>query len=174
MKSWLGHFSSNFDYVSWTLWLLPRAHTDPVHDSLSIFFCNFHHIPPFPIAKSTICLFVVALARRDIANCFMKVYLSGIQFHSLLHGHAAKFITMHYFYQVMRGIRRVQGNSLSRPLRNPISNLWSMFGFIEASKFSHHDKMMWRCTIVVAFFGLTARVRIYLSLQIRPSHTSFS
>jgi len=60
------------------------------------------------------------------------------------------------FRYVLRGIRRIQGNTLRRPPRNSItvSHLLSMLGFLSSSSFSAHDKAMWHSVIVTAFFGL--------------------
>ena len=82
----------------------------------------------------------------------------------------------------MRGVRLIQGNSLHRPRRNPItiSHLWAMLGFLESSNFSEHDKMMWHCTIVVAFFGLlrvsefTCPSAFDPSIHLSPRDVSFN
>ena len=103
-----------------------------------------------------ICLFVVASAHRSLSYQSIKVYLFGVQFHSLLHGYPVKMMSMTYLYYTLRGVRRIQGNTLVRPSRNPITipNLWSMLAFLSCSKFSIHDKAMWHCLVVTAFFGL--------------------
>jgi len=121
-----------------------------------LLFCNFHRFQPFPVSEFVISLFVVASAHRHLSYRSIKVYLFGVQFHSLLHGYPVKMMTMSYLYYTLRGVRRIQGNSLVRLPRNPItiSNLWSMLAFLSCSKFSIHDKAMWHCLVVTAFFGL--------------------
>ena len=71
-------------------------------------------------------------------------------------GYPARFSNMRYLFYVLRGVRRLQGNSIRRPPRSPItvSHLWLMSGFLAASSFSEWNKAMWRCTILTAFFGL--------------------
>ena len=61
--------------------------------------------------------------------------LSGIRFHSLINGHPLSFSSRHYFYYMLRGIRRSQGDTLHRSLRSPItvSHLWTMFAFLSCS-----------------------------------------
>lgn len=89
---------------------------------------------------------------------------------------------MNYLYYTLRGIRRIQGNSLTRPPRSPItvSHLWSLYAFIESSHFSPHDKSLWRCLVVVAFFGLlrvsefTCSGIFYPTLHLAPSDISFN
>lgn len=118
-------------------------------------FCNFHRFTPFPVAEIVVCLFAVASAQRNLSYRTIKVYLFGIQFHSLLHGHNVKISSMHYLYYILRGIRRIQGNSLIRPKRRPITvpHLRIMLTFLQSCQFSEMDKLMWHCVIVLAFFG---------------------
>ena len=119
-------------------------------------FCYSHRFVPFPALEAVICLFAVASASRNLSYRSIKVYTFGIQYHSLLHGFPIRISAMRYLYYVLRGIRRIQGNSLTRQPRSPItvSHLWIMLSFLSSSKFSPHDKAMWHCAIVTAFFGL--------------------
>ena len=121
-----------------------------------VIFCSSRGLQAFPPSELNLCLFAVATAGRSISYRSIKVYLHGIQFHSLLFGYPVRFSDMRYLYYVLRGIRRIQGNSLRRQPRNPItvSHLWLMSGFLAASAFSEWDKAMWRSTILTAFFGL--------------------
>ena len=119
-------------------------------------FCHYYRFQPFPISEFIIKLFVVHLARRNLAYRSIKVYLCGVQFHSLMQGFPIKLSSLSYLYYVMRGIRRTQGDSLMREPRSPItvSHLWLMFAFISSSKFSAYDKALWKYVTVIAFFGL--------------------
>jgi len=119
-------------------------------------FCSHQRVTPFPATELVLCLFVVHLARSNLSFKTIRVYLFGVQFHSLLSGFPVKISSMQYLYYTLRGIRRTQGNSLTRPPRSPItvSHLWSMFAFLVSSHFTPHDKSLWRCAIVLAFFGL--------------------
>ena len=62
---------------------------------------------------------------------------------------------MRRLFYICRGIRRAQG-PIARPQRNPITpcHLRTMINFLGASRFSTHDKTMWRCVVLTAFFGL--------------------
>ena len=132
-------------------------------------FCNFFRFTPFPANEFILCLFVVSLARRNLSYRTIKVYLFGIQFHSLMHGFPVRVSSMSFLFYTLRGIRRIQGNSLRRPLRRPItiSYIWTIYGFLESSHFSDHDKAMWRCMVVFTVFGLfrvsefTCRDRVF-------------
>ena len=137
---------------------------------------------PFPTSELVLCLFVVSLARRNLSFKTIRVYLFGIQFHSLLHGYPVKISSMQYLYYTLRGIRRIQGNTLTRPPRNPITValLWTMQAFIASSHFSLHDKSLWRCVTVVAFFGLlrvsefTCESAFDHTVHLSPSDISFN
>jgi len=119
-------------------------------------FCFSFGLRSLPFTELNLCLFSVALAQRSISYQSIKVYLYGVQYHSLFHGQSIQISSMSYLRYVLRGIRRIQGNTLRRPLRNPItvSHLLSMLGFLSSSSFSAHDKAMWHSVIVTAFFGL--------------------
>lgn len=147
-------------------------------------FCGIYGVAPFPVTEYFLCLFIVYLARSNLSFRTIKVYLFGIQFHSLLHGFPVQVSSMSYLFYTLRGIRRMQGNSLRRAPRNPItvSHLWTMFGFVSSSHFSDHDKAMWRSVVVLAFFGLL-RVSEFTcgsthsfdaTLHISPSDVSFN
>lgn len=147
-----------------------------------VLFCYSHRFTPFPASELFLCLFAVASANRNLSYRSIKVYLFGVQFHSLLHGFPIKISTMQYLYYVFRGIRRIQGNSLTRPLRNPItiSHLWTMLAFLSTTNFTEHDRAMWHCVIVTAFFGLlrfseyTCTNNFDQSLHLSASDISFN
>ena len=151
--------------------------------SVHITICSSFGLLVFPVSELTLCLFVVASAHRRISYESIKVYLYGIQYHSLLHGHPTHISSMFYLRYVLRGVKRIQGNTLQRPPRSPItvSHLWSMLAFLSASSFPLHDKIMWHCVIVTAFFGLlrvsefTCSNNIYdSSVHLSPADISFN
>ena len=119
-------------------------------------FTGMLHISPFPPTENVLCLFVTHLAQRHLSHRSIKVYLHGIQFHSLLHGFPIEFSSMPFLYYTIRGIRRTQGDSLTRSPRDPITvqHLWQIFAFLSASQFHEFDKCMWRSAVLTAFFGL--------------------
>jgi len=137
---------------------------------------------PFPVTELILCLFVVYLARCNLSYKTIRVYLFGVQYHSLLRGFPIKISSMNYLYYSLRGIRRTQGNSLTRPPRSPItiSHLWSMYAFLASSHFTPHDKSLWRCMVVLAFFGLfrvsefTCVAPFDISIHLSPADISFN
>jgi len=120
-----------------------------------ISFCQSYGLQPFPCTERSLCLFAVISARR-LSYPSIKVYLCGIQHHSLLFGFPTQLFKMKYLYYIFRGIRRSQGNPLCSPPRQPITieHLWLTDGFVSASAFSEGDKAMWRSATLAAFFGL--------------------
>ena len=119
-------------------------------------FCWQFRFRPFPASEDNLCSFAVFLAERPLSYRTIKVYLFAVQHHSLMFGYPIRFVEMQYLFHVLRGIRRMQGSSLIRPPRAPItvSHLWIMFGFLSASQFSPHNKAMWKSVVLTAFFGL--------------------
>ena len=117
-------------------------------------FCSVIQVTPFPLAAPTLELFVTSLARR-VAYKSIRVYLSGLQYFSTIRGwphHVSSMATLHY---ILRGIRRVQGPSFTRPVRAPflVSHLLSVFRRGPAL-FSPRDVSMIRAAFALAFYGL--------------------
>ena len=82
-------------------------------------FCAGLKVTTFPLTAATLELFVTALAQR-VGYKTIKVYLSGLQFHSALAGWPVRVAQMTTLNYVLRGIRRVQGPSFTRRPRAPI------------------------------------------------------
>ena len=118
-------------------------------------FCFAAGLPTLPTNELNLCLYVTHSAQH-LSCRSIKVYLCGIRYHSLLHGHRLEFSGMSYLYHTIRGIRRSQGNSFQRPLRAPITiqHLLTMLDFLSGSVLEDHDKAMWRSLVLSAFFGL--------------------
>lgn len=120
-----------------------------------VIFCTQINTQPFPVQQPYLQYFVTALARR-LSYRTIKVYLSGIQYHSVRHGYQSNIAAMDQLYYLLRGIRRSQGNSHMRPRRAPItiSNMYSLLNFIRASQYHPTDQLMLRSAVTLAFFGL--------------------
>lgn len=133
-------------------------------------FCLQLSLVLFPLSELNLQLFVTSSASR-VSYSTIKVYLCGIQYESIIRGYPEKISSMVKLYYVLRGIRRTQGSKWTKQKRLPItpSHLRSMLYYIHNSKFSSHDKAMWSCLILVAFFGLM-RVSEYVC----PSSSSFN
>lgn len=117
-------------------------------------FCSVTQVTPFPLSAPTLELFVTSLGRR-VAFKSIKVYLSGLQYFSTLRGWPHRISSMPSLAYVLRGIRRVQGPSFSRPVRAPLllSHLLWVFRRGPAS-FSPRDMSMIRAAFALAFYGL--------------------
>lgn len=144
-------------------------------------FCEATSVPTFPLTESTLQLFVTYLARR-VKFATIKVYLCGVQYESVIRGFNTKIAHMGRLYYVLRGIRRCHPNSASQRLPITPADLRKMIMFIKNSMFSNHDKAMWTCLILVAFFGLL-RVSEYVcpamstfdtETHLTPADISFS
>ena len=133
-------------------------------------FCSSHGLHPFPPAELHLAAFASHLADRHLSHTTIHVYLAAVAFHSIRLGHSLKFDAMPQLHYVLRGIRRVQGSSLSRPLRDPITNphMLALRSYL-ARVFPPHDALMLWAALTSAFFGLL-RASEYCS----PSPTSTS
>ena len=114
-------FSSSVCYSSPSLGVLIEGLTSCFANSLSqstlstynsgfrayLRFCAFQRLSHFPISELMLCLFVVALSKRNLSCLTIIVYLSGIRFHSLMFGHPVDVKSMHCLFYTLRGRRRV-------------------------------------------------------------------
>ena len=95
-------------------------------------FCRTAQLQPLPVLESNLLYFITTSATRNISHQSLKVYLSGISHHALRAGHPFNVSNMNNVYLLLRGIRRSQGDTLTRPPRPPISspNMLTLFQFI--------------------------------------------
>ena len=125
-------------------------------------FCQTFWIPPLPLTQDHMERFCVSLQHR-IAYKSIKVYLCGVQLWSTLAGCGEQIAEMPRLQYVLRGIRRLQGNLFTRPLRTPVT--WPLMQII-----CRHivlterpfDRDMLLAAVLLAFFGLM-RVSEYAS-----------
>ena len=118
-------------------------------------FCIGHGLQPLPATERNLVLYFTHAAIRNIAHSSMTVYLSGLRHHCQLLGHDINIDNMNCLYHLLRGIRRTQGNSLTRPIRQPIKlHHLSKLHFYVALHFKAADANMLWCAFTVAFFGL--------------------
>lgn len=120
---------------------------------------------PYPPSEDILMLFATSSYKR-IGYKSIKVYLAGIQYTSRMQGFSITINAMHRLFYTLRGIRRLQGNSFTRPRRIPITltllvQLHSGF----QHRFQYHDYLMLKAATLIAFYGLL-RASEYLS-----SHT---
>ena len=123
----------------------------------------------FPLDEYRLQRYVVSLANR-ISFKTIKVYLSGVQFFSLLIGSNIRIASFPRLYYVLRGIRRLQGDRFRRPRRLPITyqQLLTIFHRVNLQMYTSFQSLMLRSACALAFFGLL-RCSEYTS----PRRTSF-
>ena len=116
-------------------------------------FCAQLSLPLFPLTQTTLEVFVNTLAKK-LSHDTIKVYLSGLQFHSIIRGYTEHISSMMRLDYVLRGIRR-KASSKPNTTRHPItfSHLELLFTFFE-THFCQFDCLMLQAAICVAFFGL--------------------
>ena len=95
-------------------------------------FCSSHRFPTLPLSEATLLLFCTSLASRNVTHGTIKVYLYALTYFSRLSGHAFSVDLFPRLQFLLRGVRRSQGNTLTRPLRSPITltHLRSLHTFI--------------------------------------------
>ena len=131
-------------------------------------FCLQLHLPVWPLAERVLELFVTSLA-SSLAYKSIKVYLCGVQLYGRLSGQAVSFSRMSRLYYVLRGIRRTQGASRTRPRRAPVTTDQLLITFYWLQRTcSHPNALMLFSALTMAFFGLL-RVSEYTC----PSTTTF-
>jgi hypothetical protein len=117
-------------------------------------FCKQMGFTPFPPVEDVLMLFVTSAYKR-IGFKTMKVYLAGIQYTSSIQGWTTRLSRMQRLYYTLRGIRRLQGNTFSRPPRAPftLKLLEQLHTFLRHS-FSYPDFVMLKAASLLAFFGM--------------------
>ena len=108
----------------------------------------------FPTCEHYLMLFATS-SHKSLAYKTFKVYLAGIQHFATIWNWPFKMLGMQRLYLTLRGIRRIQGNSFTRPLRAPITIplLFRLHQYL-ADKFSLVNYLMLKAASLVAFFGL--------------------
>ncbi|XP_066911699.1 uncharacterized protein [Clytia hemisphaerica] len=124
----------------------------------------------FPITEAILCYFVTAEANRRISYGTIKVYLFGVLHQNILLGYHHTLAHFPILFRTLRGIRRVQGNSLRKKPRTPITvqHMTIIITFIQTSNMPFVDKLMYMAAIHTAFYGLL-RVSEYTS----PTQTRY-
>ena len=117
-------------------------------------FCLTISSSPFPVSERNLQLYVTSIARQ-LSFKTIKIYLSAVRYYSLMRGHACDFNVMHQLHYLLRGIRRSQGNSFTRPRRQPITVLQISTLFCRISQLhNNRDTLMLQSEVSLAFFGL--------------------
>ena len=111
-------------------------------------------IPTLPLSDIKLQYFVSSIGSK-VSFETIKVYLSGLRYHSLLAGHNVRIQNMDGLIFVLRGIRRVQGKSMVRRKRDPIlpHHIRTLGRYLSQNQ-SPRDYVMIMAAITLAFFGL--------------------
>uniref|UniRef100_A0A7M5X404 Uncharacterized protein n=3 Tax=Clytia hemisphaerica TaxID=252671 RepID=A0A7M5X404_9CNID len=119
-------------------------------------FCDSHGLIPFPSSEALLCFFSVFSFNRGIACKTIKVYITGVLHQNSMLGSSLPLALMPILHRVIRGIRRRQGNSLTRRPRKPIttSHLRVISRFLLLCSHPTQDKYMLLAACLTAFFGL--------------------
>ena len=118
-------------------------------------FCVTNDLAVWPVTEVKIVDFVTHAALRQLSHKTLTVYLAGLKYFSQIHGYQLEVGSMHILYHVMRGIRRTQGNTLTRAKRSPITvhHLHILLSYLNICYPNSDGKMLW-CSFTMAFFGL--------------------
>ena len=117
-------------------------------------FCHRFSVTPLPLSEGVLENFCISLF-RSVGYKSLKVYLCGVQLWSRMNSFVDVIVSMERLQYVLRGIRRLQGNSHTRPPRAPITLPMLRFMFTSAGLFpAIQDRCMIRSAITLAFFGL--------------------
>lgn len=86
----------------------------------------------------------------------IKSYLCAISHHCVILDVQISIPAMLKLHKLIRGIRRHQGSSFTRPLRDPITtvHLKRIFNYLKVSHLSDHNKALFWAASTLAFFGL--------------------
>ena len=129
-------------------------------------FCSTNRFSPFPVLEASLCFYATYQANRKISFKTIRVYIYGILHQNTLLGGNCHISSLNVLYHTLRGIRRSQGNALTRPKRSPIiiSNLHSIAIYLNRSGFTAHDKSMYLASALTAFFWFAENIRIYMPI----------
>ena len=118
-------------------------------------FCQQTSSYMFPLTEYHMQRYVVSMSNR-LAFRSIKVYLSGVQFCSILIGSDVQLSTFTRLFYTLRGIRRLQGSRFNRPRRIPISynQLLLLHCRLGLQSYTSYEILMLRCATALAYFGL--------------------
>lgn len=115
-------------------------------------FCERFGLLPLPVTEGGLENFCVSLF-HSVGYKSLKVYLCGVQLWSRMNRHTECIAAMDRLRYVLRGIRKLQGNSHIRPPRQPVSIQMLLFMFQAAELFPFaHDRDLIRAATTMAFF----------------------
>ena len=114
-----------------------------------------NNIPTLPVTEFNLMLYVTHLS-SSISYKSIKSYLSGLQFYALAHGQPCQIFKMQQLYYILRGIRRMQGSTFTRPSRLPISlaGCHQLLLWIRSTELNTCNRKMLWAAILLPFFGM--------------------
>ena len=117
-------------------------------------FCDRYQVARFPLCETVLENFCTSLY-HVVDYRTITVYLCGIQLWSRLSSFPQDISLMERLHYVLRGIRRLQGNTHVRPQRTPITLASLSHLHSRAELGQHlHDTRLLQAAMSLAFFGL--------------------
>ena len=122
--------------------------------SYTTFLKQIQVFAPLPLTETLLELYIASVS-NGLAYTTIKSYLSGIKFMHVLAGYPLQGLFSHRLHLILKGTRRGQGSSRTRPRRLPISmpDLSLLVSTVQRV-LSRHDATMFRAAFTLAFFGL--------------------
>ena len=118
-------------------------------------FCCVNGCIVLPPNEQTLILYASFLAAH-MSHKGIKAYLCAISHHSVMSDVYVSIPSMLKLKKLIRGIRRHQGSSFTRPLRDPITtaHLLRIYSYLEHSVMPDQDRALFWAASTLAFFGL--------------------
>ncbi len=83
-------------------------------------FCESFRLDPFPPLETNLIMYVTSLSTHS-GHSNIKMHLSAIRYFSIMFASFSPIHTYQKLFYVIKGIKRCQGNSRKKPLRDPIT-----------------------------------------------------
>ena len=162
-------------------WLLLHSVADPTRAQYTAQyktyreFARFYNLQAFPLSEHTLMLFATYLSNKGASHKGVKRYMAALNFFAHILGYHNVFASAPGLARLVRGIKRFQGNTATRPKRTPITPLLlrQMGRSLFRSPMLYADKVMIWAAMMTAFFGFL-RISEYTSKLVRsfdPSTT---
>ena len=128
-------------------------------------FALHYGLQAYPLTEHSLVLFATHLSRRSQSHKSIKRYMAGLSFFAQVLGHNNIFDSAPRLARLIRGIKRYQGQTFSRPQRSPITPLLLRqlgVNLFRSPMMPYEDKVMLWAAMLTAFFGFM-RVSEYTS-----------
>ena len=115
-------------------------------------FCRQNVLVALPPNQQTLILYASFLAAH-MSHKSIKAYLCAISHHCILLDVHVSIPSMLKLKKLIRGIRRQQGSTFTRPLRDPITtaHLMRIYSFLKHTDLANQDKALFWAASTLAF-----------------------